>query len=498
MKRFFSSRNKDYSVSAPEAVIRGLSPDGGLYTPKYMMECALPLESLRNLSYASLAERIMGAVFSDYTQEELSKVIHAAYDTNFSTPEVTPVSSLGNDGLLELYHGPTSAFKDVALTLLPHLLTTSYAKCGEDKQVLILTATSGDTGKAALEGFKDVENTHIIVFYPSEGVSRTQQLQMQTTGGSNTRVVAVQGDFDDCQRLVKSCYQDERVQEACGNKVVLSSANSINIGRLVPQIVYYFKAYFDMVNEGKVEFGKPVHFVVPTGNFGDILAGHYAKALGCPVGKLICASNANRVLTDFLQTGTYDRRRTFYKTTSPSMDILVSSNLERMLFEASGYDGDLIRSYLQQLNEEGHYSVTPEILAVMQSEYEGYCAGEDRVSETIAEVYKEYKKLIDPHTAVAVDAMKQFRKAHPEDKTPCVVLSTASPYKFSRAVLQSLSDDVPEDDFSCMMKLKELTGAPVPENLSCLKDLPIRHDMVIRQEDGIDTVVNYIREVCRV
>lgn len=498
MKRFFSSRNKDYSVTAPEAVIRGLSPDGGLYTPKYIKEAGLPLNSLRNLSYIALAEKVMGAVLSDYTQEEISKAVQAAYWDNFSTPEVTPVSFLEKDGLLELYHGPTSAFKDVALTVLPHLLTTAYAKTGEDKQVLILTATSGDTGKAALEGFKDVKNTHIIVFYPSEGVSDTQKLQMQTTGGSNTRVVAVKGDFDDCQRLVKSCYQDERVQAACGNKVVLSSANSINIGRLVPQIVYYFKAYFEMVDHGKTGFGQPVHFVVPTGNFGDILAGHYAKELGCPIGKLICASNANRVLTDFLQTGTYDRRRTFYKTTSPSMDILVSSNLERMLFEASGYDGDLIRSYLQQLNEEGHYSVTPEILSKLQKEYEGYCTQEGQASETIAEVFEQYKKLIDPHTAVAVNAMKQFRKVHPEDNSPCVVLSTASPYKFSRAVLQSLINNVPEDDFACMEALHELTGEPIPENLACLRTLPVRHDTVIKQSEGIDTVVNYIQEVCHV
>lgn len=479
--KYQSTRNRALTASPAAAVLRGIAPDGGLYMPE-----AIPVlnwQSLLEADTLTLSARILSALLPDYP--DMDGLVRRGYAGKFETEELTPLVKVGDRYVLELFRGPTSAFKDVALSLLPQLISQARTLENIRDEMLILTATSGDTGKAALEGFHDVPGTKIIVFYPYGGVSAVQQAQMVTQEGANVKVCAVRGNFDDTQTGVKQIFASCDQEDLPGLR--LSSANSINIGRLAPQIVYYFKAYADLVRRGRIRVGEPVHFCVPTGNFGDILAGYFAKRMGLPVGRLICASNRNDVLTDFLSTGVYDKRRTFYKTTSPSMDILVSSNLERLLSLLTG-DDSYVASLMKDLNEQGHYKVTEELLRKLQSEFSCGCCDDDAAGRTIGKVWAQEKYLLDPHTAVAWTVADQFSHTH-HDGAPVVVLSTASPYKFPAAVLSALGQRVSDDDFAVMDDLHACTGVPVPKNLAALREKPVRHRDVIDREDMLSYVL---------
>ena len=479
--KYQSTRNRALTASPAEAVLAGIAPDGGLYMPE-----AIPSMDWRALlqeDTLTMSARILSALLPDYP--DMDALVHRGYAGKFETEELTPVVPVGGRYVLELFRGPTSAFKDVALSLLPLLISEARDILGVKDEMLILTATSGDTGKAALEGFHDVAGTKIIVFYPHGGVSAVQQAQMVTQEGGNVKVCAVRGNFDDTQTGVKKIFAACAEKELAG--VRLSSANSINIGRLAPQIVYYFKAYADLVRWGRIQIGEPVHFCVPTGNFGDILAGYFAKRMGLPVGKLICASNRNDVLTEFLSTGVYDKRRTFYKTTSPSMDILVSSNLERLLSLLTGDDA-YVAGLMKQLNERGHYKVSDELLKKLKAEFSCGCCDDAAAAETIGRLWAEENYLCDPHTAVAWNVAEQFGKTC-SDGAPVVVLSTASPYKFPAAVLSALGQKAGEDEFAVMEELHARTGVPVPKNLAALREKPVRHKDVIGREDMLAYVL---------
>ena len=425
-----STRNAALTASSAEAILNGLAPDGGLYAMPALSGLDFDWKRCLTLSTQGMATEILCALLPDFTHAEMEQLVHAAYTGKFETEDLTPTVPVGEDTVLELFRGPTSAFKDVALSMLPHLMTAAKKKCGVDDEILILTATSGDTGKAAMEGFCDVAGTKIIVFYPDGGVSAVQQAQMATQPGGNVKVCAVRGNFDDAQTGVKAIFADCRGKDLHG--AMLSSANSINIGRLAPQVVYYFRAYGDLVKAGRIRLGDKVDFTVPTGNFGDILAGWFAKCMGLPVGRLVCASNANDVLTEFLRTGRYDRRRPFYKTTSPSMDILVSSNLERLLYLVS-QDASCVERLMRELNTQGWYQVSDTLLAKLQESFGCGCCDDAGAAKVIGELWREQRYLCDPHTAVAwAVAQEQTGDA------PMVVLSTASPYKFPAAVLHAL------------------------------------------------------------
>ncbi len=490
--RYYSSRNNDITTSAHKAVIQGLAPDGGLFVPNEIPQKLDPKDIL-NLSYQETAKRILARFLDDYSDEDLTACVYGAYDTKFDTEEIVPVSKTKDGYLMELYHGPTSAFKDVALTILPRLLTAAYKQENLSDTISILTATSGDTGKAALSGFQDVEHTAVTVFYPEDGVSTIQKAQMQTARGNNVKVIAVKGNFDDCQRMVKEACSSKEVLDACNN-VTISSANSINIGRLVPQIVYYYSSYAKLVNAGDIACGDEVNFVVPTGNFGDILAGYLAKKIGLPIRKLICAANTNNVLTDFIKNGKYDINRPFHLTMSPSMDILISSNLERLLYLASNGDADMVASCMQAMKDNGSYEVSKEILDTIQEDFGSYWTSEEDCKKEIKDLFENERRLIDPHTAIAYHAMRQY-KEETGDTVPCIVLSTASPYKFSKNVLSSLTDNVPEDEFEAMNALAQLSGMPIPQGLAELKDLPVRFTEVIAKEDGISAIAQRMKEL---
>lgn len=479
--KYQSTRNHALTASPAAAVLRGIAPDGGLYMPEAIP--VLDWQSLIKEDTLTMSARILSALLPDY--EDMPALVRRGYAGKFETEDLTPLVSVGDRYVLELFRGPTSAFKDVALSLLPQLISQARDMEGIEDEMLILTATSGDTGKAALEGFRDVPGTKIIVFYPHGGVSAVQQAQMVTQEGGNVKVCAVRGNFDDTQTGVKRIFASCDEEDLPG--VRLSSANSINIGRLAPQIVYYFKAYADLVRSGRIHVGDKVHFCVPTGNFGDILAGYFAKRMGLPVGRLICASNRNDVLTDFLSTGVYDKRRTFYKTTSPSMDILVSSNLERLLSLLTGDDA-YVSGLMKDLNEVGHYKVTDELLQKLQAEFSCGCCDDDAAARTIGRVWAREKYLCDPHTAVAWTVADQFIHMH-RDGVPVVVLSTASPYKFPAAVLSALGQRVADDEFAVMEDLRACTGVPVPKNLASLRQKPVRHTDVIDREDMLDYVL---------
>ena len=475
---FFSTRGES-CVTASQAILRGIAPDGGLYVPA-MFQAVRPerLTSLTEMNYEQRAVAVLKRFLEDFSLREIEDAVHAAYSPErFTAPEIAPVKQLdGSTWSLELFHGPTLAFKDMALQLLPHLLKLSAEKNGEDREICILVATSGDTGKAALEGFRDVPGTSCTVFYPLDGVSDVQRLQMVTTGGANTHVIAVQGNFDDAQTGVKELFGSEEFREKMAAEGrTLSSANSINLGRLVPQVVYYFSAYAELLKAHEIAAGDPVNFCVPTGNFGDILAGYYARAMGLPVNKLICASNRNNVLTDFFNTGIYSTHRTFFKTISPSMDILVSSNLERLLYEAADRDGALIRTWMQQLKESGSYSVGEQRRDWLLGSFWGDCADN---KDTLAEIRKRWEQdhyLMDPHTAVAGHVLREYRKATGDD-TPSIIVSTASPYKFAADVRNALTgDDRGGDPFAASEAIRDLTGLPIPEQVLKLRDLPVRH-----------------------
>ena len=491
---FYSTRSMAHTARAAEAVLKGIAPDGGLYTPLDFSRMRVDVGALLSQSAVEISIEVIGRILSGFGEEALRRLIEKAYEGKFQTPDLTPVVKVGDDFVLELFRGPTSAFKDVALSVLPRLIVEARAQLGVREEIAILTATSGDTGKAALEGFHDVAGTRIVVFYPDGGVSDVQKAQMVTQAGGNVRVCAVRGNFDDAQTGVKNIFADDTAQHwAAASGARLSSANSINIGRLAPQVAYYFKAYCDLVLSGEVRLGDPVNFVVPTGNFGDILAGEFARRMGLPVAKLVCASNANNVLTDFIRTGTYDRRREFFKTASPSMDILVSSNLERYLFLASGGDCALVDGLMRSLREAGVYTAPESVMEEMRAHFEAGCADDAMALAAIGRVWERYDYLMDPHTAVAWAVKEQFQ-ANADNGWPTVVLSTASPYKFSRDVLRAISDDTPETGFAAMDALNARTGVPVPENLANLRALRPRFDDCVDKDGMLDYVKEALSE----
>ena len=487
------------AVSPSMAILRGLAPDGGLYVPAAFPEFTSDeIVAMSAMSYQQRAYTVLSRFLPDFGEAELKAAIAGAYGAGFDCEAVAPLARVGDWAYsLELWHGPTLAFKDMALQLLPHLLTLSGKKHGEEREVFILVATSGDTGKAALEGFLDVPGTRCCVFYPQGGVSRAQYLQMVTTGGSNTHVIAVKGNFDDAQTGVKKIFSDPAFAEEMDRQGrVLSSANSINFGRLAPQIVYYFSAYADLLKDGAVKMGDPVNFCVPTGNFGDILAADYAKKAGLPVGKLICASNENNVLTDFIQTGTYDiRSREFYRTISPSMDILISSNLERLLFDLSGCDGDKIAQMMKQLAAEKVYTIDE---AMMKGLAERYAAGyvdENGIRKEIARAFSEDHYLMDTHTAVASAVLRAYQE-ETGDKTVSVIVSTASPYKFGASVLEAVAGSVAcegKDDFACCDALHEIAGLPIPDSIASLPKMPVRHTAVCEKDAMAQAVLDAVK-----
>ena len=478
---YHSTRSNAAFVDSAQAVLEGLAPDGGLYMPDALPE--FDWRSCLQGSSKEMATAILSALLPDIP--DMKTLVHNAYTGKFETEDLTPTVPVGDFHVLELFRGPTSAFKDVALSMLPQLLTAAKTVKGQEKDILILTATSGDTGKAALEGFHDVPGVKICVFYPHGGVSQVQRAQMVTQEGGNVAVCAVYGNFDDAQTGVKNIFA------ACfGHELpfALSSANSINIGRLAPQVMYYFRSYRDLLDAGKIALGDKVNFSVPTGNFGDILAGYLAKKLGLPVGKLICASNANNVLTDFITTGTYDKRRPLLKTTSPSMDILVSSNLERLLYLLSG-DTQLVADLMKRLNTEGHYTVPEELKAAIQAEFPAGFCDDKRAEEVMGRVYKELGYLCDPHTAAGWAAAEDYVN-QTGDRTPMVVLSTASPYKFPVAVLTAIGGDTSGSEFDQMERLSSMTGVPIPKNLAGLQGKEEKHTGVIEKDAMLDYVLS--------
>lgn len=483
---YHSTRSKENPVSSTRAVLRGIAPDGGLYMPE-TLKLSFDWKALMGKPAQAMAAEILGTLLPDFP--DMEGLVQKAYRGKFETEELTPLAPVGDKYVLELFRGPTSAFKDVALSMLPQLITAARKECGMEKEILILTATSGDTGKAALCGFADVPGTKICVFYPDGGVSAVQKAQMVTQQGANVRVCAVRGNFDDAQTGVKNIFaavQKEGLLE--GKPLELSSANSINIGRLAPQVTYYFKAYSDLLSAGKISLGDKVNFTVPTGNFGDILAGYFAKCLGLPVGMLVCASNANDVLTDFIRTGTYDRRRVLHKTDSPSMDILVSSNLERLLYLMSGEDCQLVAGLMENLNSKGFYQVPDAMLAEIQASFWAGRCDDQGTAQTISRVYRENGYLCDTHTAVAWDVAEQYQKETGDDR-PMVVLSTASPYKFPAAVLSALGGECSGNEFETMDALHEKTGVAVPKNLASLRGKKERFADVIDKEQMLAFVL---------
>lgn len=483
-----STRNKNISVTSAQAVKQGISSEGGLFVPSDIPSVTSEeIEKLASFSYVDRAKYILGKYLTDYTEDELADCASKAYTAEkFGSEDIAPVVKLTDSAyILELWHGPTCAFKDMALQILPHLLTKAMKKTGEDKEVVILVATSGDTGKAALEGFKDVDGTKIQVFYPVDGVSEIQKLQMTTQEGKNVSVVAVNGNFDDAQTGVKKIFTDKKFAKRADEKgYVLSSANSINWGRLAPQIVYYFSAYCDMLKSGAVKNGDKINICVPTGNFGNILAAYYAKEMGLPVKKLICASNSNNVLTDFIKTGTYDRNRVFKTTISPSMDIIISSNLERLLYIMSGFNDAEIREYMNSLSEKGRYIVSDEIFAKIKDSFAAGCCTDDETKKTIGEINKKYSYTADTHTAVAIKVYLDYL-AQTGDDTKTVIASTANPFKFNKSVLDAVSgDDLGgKDEFELLNMLSDISGMKIPKSLGELKNKEVRFKTVCNKEN---------------
>ena len=485
--QYQSTRDKNLKASSAQAILNGLAPDGGLYTMPSFDEVKFDYTTVLNMDTMSMSTKILSKLLPDFSEAEMAKLVHDGYTGKFETDHLTPTVPVGEDFILELFRGPTSAFKDVALSMLPRLMTASKEKLGVDDEIMILTATSGDTGKAALAGFADAAGTGITVFYPEGKVSQVQELQMTTQSGSNVNVCAVKGNFDDAQSAVKRIFGDKELAErlADDSHVVLSSANSINVGRLVPQVVYYFSAYAQLLERQVINVGDEVEFVVPTGNFGDILAGYYAKLLGLPVKHLVVASDKNNVLFDFLTTGTYNRQRPFFQTISPSMDILISSNLERMLYYLSEGDTRLISMLMNDLNKWGTYEIPEELLAKIRQIFGTGWADEDQVRESIKHCWDENHYVIDPHTACGYYVMQQMPR---DPLTPRVLLSTASPYKFPRVVNESLGLDASGTDFECMDVLAKATGTTAPAALRGLETADVRFDNVV-EIDGMEGFV---------
>ena len=478
-----STRGKEQAVTASMAILKGLSEDGGLFVPERIPQLDVPMDKLAQMTYQETAYEVMSRFLTDFTEEELKNCISKAYDSKFDTEKIAPLHEACGAYFLELFHGATIAFKDMALSILPHLMTTAAKKNHVKNEIVILTATSGDTGKAAMAGFADVPGTKIIVFYPKHGVSPIQEKQMVTQKGANTYVVGITGNFDDAQTAVKKMFNDhEMAAELDQAGFQFSSANSINIGRLVPQIVYYVYAYATLVRDGKIKDGQEINVVVPTGNFGNILAAYYAKQMGLPIHKLICASNENRVLYDFFRTGTYDRKRDFILTTSPSMDILISSNLERLIYRLTGENAEKCAELMKSLSEGGEYTITEEMKAQLGDFYGNFCS-EEETANTISEIYKDSNYVIDTHTAVAAGVYKKY-VSETDDHLPTVIASTASPYKFTRSVMDALGEDHKDlDDFGLVDALSALSKVPVPHAVEEIRTAPVLHDKVV---DAVD------------
>lgn len=486
-----STRDENNKVTASQAILQGLATDGGLFTPITTPQVELNFNQLKDASYQEVAKLVLSAFLDDFTAEELDYCITNAYDDKFDTPVIAPLVKLGNQYNLELFHGSTIAFKDMALSILPYLLTTSAKKQGVDNKIVILTATSGDTGKAAMAGFADVPGTEIIVFYPKDGVSKIQELQMTTQTGDNTHVIAIDGNFDDAQTNVKHMFNDEALRAKLLDKgAQFSSANSMNVGRLVPQVVYYVYAYAQLLKAGAIENGEQINITVPTGNFGNILAAYYAREIGVPIGKLICASNENNVLTDFFNTGTYDKKRDFKVTTSPSMDILVSSNLERLIFHLLGNDAAKTKALMTDLVEKGEYRLEDVDTAILDLFAAGF-ATEAETEAEINRVFKEANYIEDPHTAVA-SAVYQAYAEKTGDQSKVVIASTASPYKFPRVAVSAVTGKDSGDDFKAVEELHALSGVAIPKAVDGLQTAPVRHTTVVAAADMQAAVETYL------
>lgn len=490
---YTSTRGGVPSITGGQAVIKGIASDAGLYVPSELPKLPLPLMAYRDMSYKQTAISVLWQFFPEFTYEQMENAVNKAYDGKFDVDQLVDVKKVGDMNFLELYHGPTMAFKDMALSFLPELMNLSLELEGNDKKILILTATSGDTGKAALAGFKNKPGVSIMVFYPENGVSDLQKLQMVTEDGENCFVAAVKGNFDDTQSSIKALFNDKELNDQIAKMgYSFSAANSINIGRLTPQIVYYVYSYMELVRNRKIKLGKKVNVVVPTGNFGNILAAYYAKEMGVPIGKLICGSNDNNVLFDFFQTGEYDKNRELVTTSSPSMDILISSNLERLLYEVSGRDAAKVKSLMDSLEKTGKYTISDEMKSKLGDFYGAY-ATEQNVSDTIADVFDKSGYLIDTHTAVAVYAYEKY-KSETGDKTPSIIASTASPYKFSRDVCNALGIDINGKDFydQCVA-ISEKTGTNLPEQIEVLKKSKIRFTGSFDKSEMKKVVLDFLK-----
>ena len=490
---YHSTRNSEETATASEAILKGLTSDGGLFVPDSIPKLNVSLEDLTQMSYQEIAYAVMKEFLTDFTEEELKTCINNAYDSKFDTEEIAVTKKVDGAYYLELFHGATIAFKDMALSILPHLLVTSARKNNVKNEIVILTATSGDTGKAALAGFADVPGTKIIVFYPKSGVSPIQEKQMVTQKGDNTYVIGIKGNFDDAQTGVKKMFSNKELAKVMNdNGFQFSSANSINIGRLVPQVVYYVKAYADLLKQGALKAGEPMNVVVPTGNFGNILASYYAKQMGIPIGKFVCASNKNKVLFDFFETGKYDRNREFYVTTSPSMDILISSNLERMIYRIAGNDAKQCAKFMAALTKDGEYVITDAMKAEL-SEFFGAFGSEEETAVKIKEVYDKEGYVMDTHTAVAAVAYDKYKAATGDDKTPTVIASTASPYKFTRSVMDAIDPAYDaEDDFELVDELNKVSKTEIPKAIEEIRTAPVLHDTVcetVAMEDEVKKIL---------
>ena len=486
-----STRSDSVPVPASKAILMGLAEDGGLFVPTQFPELDRSLSDLADMDYCGVAYEVMKLMLTDFTEDELKNCIRNAYGTNFDDNEIVPLRKADGAWYLELFHGPTIAFKDMALQILPHLLTTSARKNQEQKEIVILTATSGDTGKAAMAGFADVPGTRIMVFYPKDGVSSIQERQMVTQKGDNTRVVGIRGNFDDAQSEVKKIFSDAQLRSEMADRgFAFSSANSINVGRLVPQIVYYVFAYTRLLKQGVIKEGEKINIVVPTGNFGNILAAYYGAKMGLPVNKLVCASNSNKVLFDFFSSGTYDRNREFILTSSPSMDILISSNLERLIYHISGNSAAKTASLMKALAEKGAYAIDEEMKAGLSMFVGGY-ATEEQTAEAIRRLYEKEGYVIDPHTAVAAYVYDSFR-AQTGSAAPAVIASTASPFKFENSVMRALGEPADLPDLELADRLSEKAGVPVPEAVNVLRTAEVRHNIVCDREGMKEEVRRFL------
>ena len=487
-----STRDAEKTVTASQAILKGLADDGGLFVPVSIPKLPVSLGELKEMTYQETAYTVMKEFLTDFTEEELKSCIAKAYDSKFDTEEIAPLAKVEDAYYLELFHGATIAFKDMALSILPHLLTTSAKKNQVKNEIVILTATSGDTGKAALAGFADVEGTKIIVFYPKNGVSHVQELQMVTQKGDNTSVVAIHGNFDNAQSGVKAMFENKELEKELNEAgYQFSSANSINIGRLVPQVVYYVYAYAKLLQNEEIAEDEEINVVVPTGNFGNILATYYAKNMGIPIAKLICASNENKVLYDFFQTGTYDRNREFVLTTSPSMDILISSNLERLIYKISGEDARKDTDLMTELKTKGSYAITGEMKANLADFAAGY-ATEEQVAKTIHDIYEDTGYVMDTHTAVAATVYKAYREDSKDDRKT-VIASTASPYKFAGSVMSAIDPKYKgQDDFKLIEELQKVSGTEIPNAIKEIMNAEIRHNTECDVDQMEQTVKNIL------